>query len=432
MRIRNAKRGFTLIELLVVIAIIGLLIALLLPAVQKAREAANRNTCANNLKQMGLALHVFADQKKAFPDASEGTNYTGTGVGNWYVQPQLPAAFEQSGWQGTLNTVNVNAVNTCFSTPETSLGSGAFAKGGFYPFSDSQGLITGQAGGFSILYWILPFVEQQEAYDPVNVNYFYNDANNLVTQSNGATISAGAFSVPTYLCPTNPLRPASGLDNEGFGYTDYGATVYVAVSPTWKPTSGVKMDTPSNGFRMDGGLHAGGTSIASIIDGLSKTIAIAEDVGRSEFFSGAYSDPEPAAGLVAGSMPATDTANLGGGGTNGFSRAFWRWIEPDNGFGVNGAPNSASQTAPGAQRIINNNSYPFGGPPTCIWTSGTHCGPNDEIFSFHGVGANVVFCDGHVQFLAQDTNPVTVRFLVTASEKVSPGQNSLYGNTDLY
>jgi len=114
----STRKGFTLVELLVVIAIIGVLVALLLPAVQAAREAARRSSCSNNLKQIGLALHNFHDTNGNFPaseDHKEGflkgdNNAWGNSTGTWLIH--IMPYIEQKNAYDQIQITNPSSTNT--------------------------------------------------------------------------------------------------------------------------------------------------------------------------------------------------------------------------------------------------------------------------------------------------------------------------------
>jgi len=113
-----SRGGFTLIELLVVIAIIGVLIALLLPAVQAAREAARRAQCVNNLKQLGLALHNYESSNQSFPLGAHPTSCNaaaGTSLwGGWSAQAMLLPYMEQG---PIYNAINFSWATRCNANP---------------------------------------------------------------------------------------------------------------------------------------------------------------------------------------------------------------------------------------------------------------------------------------------------------------------------
>jgi len=151
---RRRRRGFTLIELLVVISIIGVLMALLLPAVQMAREAARRATCQSQSHQLGLALQNFLNAKNYFPAS---VTYAET-------------ATEKDG-------VGKSVIYTSVTTP--TIGNGLHN-------------------------WVLdllPFIDQQSLYDAYNPAVAYNDTTNLSSPGNPSNWDITRTDIPSLRCP---------------------------------------------------------------------------------------------------------------------------------------------------------------------------------------------------------------------------------------
>jgi prepilin-type N-terminal cleavage/methylation domain-containing protein/prepilin-type processing-associated H-X9-DG protein len=298
------RRGFTLVELLVVIAIIGILVALLLPAVQVAREAARRTQCSNNLKQLGLALNTFHDTYRVMHPSALTT--------------------------GTLARRKLNIPGTALH------GWGMF---------------------------VYPYIEQKALYDQYKWDQdWYSVGNKPVREQ----------FVQALVCPTTPNS------NRTDSATTSGVA-WVSSAADYSINSAVEATNLKNLGLIDAGTSAknGGPmgvdtawQFADVTDGLSTTISYSEDSGRP----GNYHNTLKVSGRITGASA----------------------LDRDNDYNLHGIE-TKNFTSPG---------------PCAI-----NCSNDNEFYSFHPRGMNVVMCDGSLRFLNQSMPFRIVAALVTRAGK---------------